>query len=72
MRKSSLLTREQMEKLTTKRLMAYKSRLYKIHERDHPDYGNTPNHWFVTKESPEWKETVANAKAILAEREHVA
>ena len=71
MRKSSLLTTEQMEDLTTNRLLAYKNRLYKVHEHEHwscPD----GNQWHVTKESPEWKAAVASAKAIRAKRENVA
>ncbi len=73
MRKSALLNREQMEKLPTKRLRAYKNRLNKVREDLRSGLGRDkePDHRFVTKESPEWQETIATAKELLAEREHV-
>lgn len=71
MRKDALLTYEQMESLTTERLLAYKSRLYKVHEREHWAC-STNNGIHVTKESPEWKKTLSDAKIILATREHIS
>lgn len=75
MRKSALLTPEQMEALTTKRLLAYKNRLYKVPETETTDrygYKTVNSFLYVTKESPEWKATVVTAKKILSAREHVA
>jgi hypothetical protein len=72
MRKDSLLTREQMEALTTERLLAYKNRLYKVPEGpsyDEWEPGGT--HYGVHKECPEWQQTLATAKEILSTREHV-
>jgi hypothetical protein len=60
-----------MEKLTTKRLLAYKNSLLTC--VDEPDvdsydgfYSTRPN-----KKDPRWQETYATAKSILATREHI-
>lgn len=60
------LTKDQMLKLTTKRLLAYKNKLMKYHETD--NYDPTGK---ITKSSPEWQEAYNNLKDILATREHV-
>lgn len=60
------LTKWQMERLTTARLLAYKDKLMKYHE--------TPN-WedvsYISKSHPLWKEAYKNIKEVLATREHV-
>ena len=62
-----LLTKEAMEKLNTKRLLAYKASLLKVH--DHPDWEHEGG---FSKESPEWIAAYDACKAILNTREHVA
>jgi hypothetical protein len=63
---NNLLSKEQMEKLTTKRLLAYKTKLMSYHET--PDWDD-PNS--ICKASNVWKETYANLKAVLATRENI-
>lgn len=71
-RNPRFLTVAQMKKLTTKRLLAYKTSLYRVPEgpsHEETMYGGTD---FAThKQRPEWKTAVAEAKAVLAERENV-
>ena len=67
-----LLSREEMEKLSTKRLLAYKNSLYKYpegpsYEEQHyggKDYG-------LYKSHPNWQAAMKLAKEVLAERENV-
>lgn len=69
---TKLLTREEMEKLTTKRLLAYKNKLYKVPEgpsHEETMYGGTDHG--MHKQRPEWQETVKIANEILATRENV-
>ena len=61
----NLLTNEQMKKLNTKRLLAYKNALMKVPETDNWDGEG------FSKSSLEWKNTYARVKAVLATREHV-
>lgn len=61
-----LLSKEQLEKLTTKRLLAYKTSLLMVYES--PDFDN-PNS--LSKESQEWKDCYKITKDILATREHI-
>lgn len=61
------LTKEQMEKLPTKRLLSYKNSLYKVHEK--PGF-NHPTE--VAKNTDAWKQALADAKSVLAGREHIA
>ena len=62
-----LLTKEAMEKLNTKRLLAYKASLLKVH-----DLPNWDNDGELSKQSPEWIAAYDACKAILNTREHVA
>lgn len=68
----SFLSFEEMQQLTTPRLLAYKNRLYKVPEG--PSYEETvyggQDH-AMHKQRPEWKVAVAAVKAALAQREHV-
>ncbi len=59
------LSKEQMEKLTTKRLLAYKAKLMKTNEQPNEDGTG------ISKEHPLWKEAYKNIKEVLATREHV-
>jgi len=67
-----LLSREEMEKLSTKRLLAYKNSLYKYpegpsYEEQHyggKDYG-------LYKSHPNWQAAMKLAKEVLAERENI-
>lgn len=71
------LSLEQLNKLTTQRLLAYKNKLMKVHEtgQGHNDY--CPN--FETcygecgwsKAHPDWKQALKDVKQVLATREHV-
>lgn len=63
-----ILTRDQLEKLNTKRLLAYKDKLMKVVEG--PNWDGEYNECF-SKQSPEWKELYAMVKELLATREHV-
>ena len=67
----SFLTKDQLEKLNTKRLLAYKKKLMnysnngcEFAECDCSDY-------MMSKSRPEWNEAYNNIKTILATREHV-
>ena len=60
-----LLTKEEMEKLTTERLLAYKNKLMQVVEFDDEDSDR------MTKSSPEWQSLYANVKSVLSTREHV-
>jgi len=60
------LTKEQMEKLTTKRLLAYKNKLMQYPEG--PDWDTNEG---MNKSHSEWKQTYQNLKDILATREHI-
>jgi hypothetical protein len=69
------LAKAEMEKINTKRLLAYKNRLCQVPsipdwaEDDHTDYDTTDGRF--TKSSPKWAELYTNVKAILATREHI-
>jgi hypothetical protein len=73
-----ILTRQEMEKLNTKRLLAYKNRLLKVRdattcadsdcETEIKDLEATNA---LTKSSPIWIETYAAVKDILSTREHI-
>lgn len=60
------LSKEQMSKLTTQRLLAYKKKLYKYPEG--PDWETDDN---MNKSRPEWQEAYKNIKEVLSSREHV-
>ena len=62
-----ILTKEQMEKLTTKRLLAYKNAVMRVPEGPNWDDPKAQ----INKTSPEWQELYANLKEVLATREHV-
>jgi len=64
----NLLTNEQMKKLNTKRLLAYKNALMKVPEG--PNYYED-NVERLNKTSPRWQDTYFHVKTILASREHV-
>ena len=62
-----LLTTQQLEKLTTKRLLAYKGALMKVPETpnwDEPDAR-------LNKSSDEWQTAYAELKAVLSTRENI-
>ncbi len=60
-----LLSKEKLEKLTTKRLLAYKNTLLKVNETSNWDDKT------LNKESLEWKEVYNNVKQILSKRENI-
>ena len=63
------LSKEEMEKLTTRRLLAYRNRLLKCRETYSED--NDLNKSETVKESSEWQENYKLTKTVLACREHV-
>ncbi len=66
------LTREALEKLTTKRLLAYRNSLYKAPEgpsHEETIYGGIDTQ--MHKRRPEWKIALAAVKSVLAERKNV-
>jgi hypothetical protein len=74
-----ILTREQLEKLPTKRLLAYKSRLLRVSDGncscgcegcDH-EINQLLEDGVLIKSSPIWQQTYAAVKEILSTREHV-
>lgn len=77
-----LLTTEQLEKLTTQRLLAYRNSLLKCNEWPNDDNGagleyskvairDGNNYVGLYKNSPLWKAAYAELKRILATREHL-
>jgi hypothetical protein len=70
-RDPKFLTVEQMEKLSTKRLLAYKNSLYRVPEgpsHEETMYGGTDHD--MHKQRPEWKKALVAAKSVLANREN--
>ena len=66
------LTCEELEKLTTARLLAYKNKLYKVPDgpsHEEMIYGGIDTQ--MHKLRSEWKAALADVKAVLAAREHV-
>lgn len=61
----AVLSKEKLEKLTTKRLLAYKNSLLRYHNTSDWDQET------FSKESLEWQETYKIVKEILSAREHV-
>lgn len=69
-----LLTKEQLQQLTTPRLLAYKNKLMQVPEfPDWDDENSQINDKYsqINKESLLWRETYFALKEILATREHV-
>jgi len=67
----NLLTIEQLEKLTTPRLLSYKKKLMKYPENgcEFYDCDCSPNQ--MSKSHPEWKQAYADVKSVLSKRENV-
>ena len=65
--KRNILTREQLESLTTPRLLAYRNSLLRVPEDEDWD-DPSPRKWH--KQHPEWKTHYALVKEILATRPH--
>lgn len=63
-----LLTEQQMIKLNTQRLLAYKNSLLTVVEDNIFDEWNHK----INKKDPEWIKTYNTAKKILAKREHIS
>jgi hypothetical protein len=73
-----LLTKEEMQKLNTKRLLAYKARLLRVRDQEvcwcgdrSCDYQGDRDLNAFTKRHPTWQELYANVKEVLKTREHV-
>ena len=65
-----ILSKEQLEKLTTARLIAYKKSLLKCNEDVNWDTLCSNSHQFV-KSSDRWKKAYKDVKDVLAMREHI-
>ncbi len=65
---TKFLSKEDLEKLTTKRLLAYKNSLMKVPEE--PNWDESANQR-ISKISPEWKKQYHLVKSVLATRENV-
>ena len=65
-----LLTKEQFEKLNTKRLLTYKNKLMKYPNDQGLDWADGDNK-VLCKTDDEWKDCNNALKKILALREHV-
>ena len=61
------LTKEQLEKLTTKRLLAYKNKLMKYPETKNWDDPNGR----MSKEHQVWKNAYQDLKDVLSTRENI-
>jgi len=72
LRRVRILPREELEKLTTERLQAYRKRLYSVCEQRNWDNlaENRPS-YEVTKDMPSFKAAIADVKAVMASREHL-
>jgi len=69
--RKKFLTREQMDNLTTRNLLAYLRSLQKKYH-DKPDWeDDVCSPYKVTKSTPEWQEAHDIAKEILSKREHI-
>lgn len=64
--KKKFLSKAEIDKLPTKRVLAYKNSLYKAHET--PGFNNPSE---VAKNTAAWKQAMLDAKAVLATRVHV-
>jgi len=62
-----ILSRDQLEKLSTKRLLAYKNKMMQVPETINWDEPNV--RW--NKNDPSWKALYSLVKEVLATREHV-
>ena len=62
-----LLNKEQLEKLTTSRLLAYKNKLMMVPETSNWDEPTAQ----ITKDTVVWQETYLDLKEVLKTREHV-
>jgi len=62
-----ILSRDQLEKLSTKRLLAYKNKMMQVPENENWDEPNV--RW--NKSSPSWQYLYSLVKEILSTREHV-
>lgn len=60
------LTREELEKLTTPRLLAYLDSIRKV-----PENPNWDGEGGMNKNHPRWQELYRTVKSVLATREHV-
>ena len=61
-----LLSKEEMEKLNTRRLLSYRDKL--LSYRDYPDHDDPTS---LGKSSAEWQEAYISIREILSTREHV-
>ena len=68
MRKKRFLLKEELEQLTTPRLLSYLHSLHTYHETIHWDEETSSE---ITKSSGIWKEHYKLVKEILSKREHV-
>ncbi len=62
-----MLSKDQLDKLTTPRLKAYLRSWMKKHDDHHWD-GESRE---IVKSSPEWQEHYQLIKGVLAQREHI-
>lgn len=65
------LSKEELSKLNTKRLLAYKNKFMKFPDFTCGVMGYDPKGIEMTKSHPWWQETYENLKYILAIREHI-
>lgn len=63
-----LLTKDQLQKLTTKRLLAFKNALMNVPEGPNWEPSDYPR---IYKSHPDWQRLYKDVKAILATREHI-
>lgn len=67
----TLLSREKLEKLNTKRLLAYKKAIMKYNENGCEFYECDCSDDQLSKSHPEWQRCYNDLKEILSTREHI-
>lgn len=63
-----MLSKQELEKLTTKRLLAYKNKLMQVPEGPSFDEDNVDR---MNKQNVEWQHAYFLVKEVLSTREHV-
>lgn len=74
---TKFLSHDELEKLPTKRVLAYRNSLFErfcegpSHEVTMYGGSDAGTAHEITKQSPEWREAMSRVKDVLAAREHV-
>jgi len=69
--KVPFLSKEELSKLNTKRLLAYKRKFMQFPDFTLDQFGYDPDGKKMSKSHPWWQETYQHLKEVLSTREHV-